>query len=143
MPGGNGVTIRWDSAALAATLRGPDGPVLKDLIRRGERVKDRAKQLVGVHQPVPGERRTRRPGTLRDSIVKRVMSDSQGFYVAVIATDEIALWHHEGTRPHVINGNPFLVFYWPKVGKVVYLRRVNHPGTRPNRFLVDALDAIR
>lgn len=38
-----------------------------------------------------------------------------------------------GSRPHVIEAKPGkrLVFFWPKVGKVVYAQRVEHPGTRP------------
>ena len=39
-----------------------------------------------------------------------------------------------GARPHVIKGNPYLRFYWPKAGKVVYFQKVNHPGNQPNRW---------
>ena len=39
-----------------------------------------------------------------------------------------------GARPHVIKGNPYLRFYWPKAGKIVYFRSVNHPGNQPNRW---------
>ena len=34
----------------------------------------------------------------------------------------------KGTRPHEIRGNPLLVFFWAKVGRVVAFPRVNHPG---------------
>lgn len=41
-----------------------------------------------------------------------------------------------GTRPHVIEGNPFLAFFWPNApdgpADVVF-RRVNHPGFQPDR----------
>lgn len=36
---------------------------------------------------------------------------------------------NDGTGAHVIEGNPLLVFYWPKVGRVVHLRSVAHPGS--------------
>lgn len=46
-----------------------------------------------------------------------------------------AYWTDQGTRPHVIrpkasNRTGYLRFYWPKVGRVVRLRKVNHPGIR-------------
>lgn len=49
-----------------------------------------------------------------------------------------ALWTDQGTRPHRIvpkPGNPrgYLVFFWPKAGRVVYFRSVNHPGIRMPR----------
>lgn len=44
-----------------------------------------------------------------------------------------------GTRPHVIQGKPFLRF---RVGgRLVVARRVNHPGTRPYKFLWRATHA--
>lgn len=132
--------VVMDPAKLAELLRGPNGPVMRRLIQDGEAVKDRARQLVGVHKPVPGERRTRRSGQLRDSIVKRIREPG---VVEVGSEDPIALLHHEGTPPHVITGNPRLVFFWPKVGRVVAFPKVNHPGTRPNPYLVKALDVLR
>jgi hypothetical protein len=44
-----------------------------------------------------------------------------------------ALANDQGAAPHVIRPkrkNGMLVFYWAKVGRVVHLRRVNHPGNR-------------
>jgi hypothetical protein len=43
----------------------------------------------------------------------------------------------QGARPHVIRPRRarFLRFYWPKVGRVVFFRRVNHPGNKPYHFL--------
>jgi hypothetical protein len=129
-----------DPAKLAELLRGPNGPVMRRLIQDGEFVKDRAKQYVRVHKPVPGERRKRRPGTLRDSIVKRIRSAG---VVEVGSEDDIALIEHEGSHPHVITGNPRLVFFWPKVGRVVAFPKVNHPGTTGSKYLTRALDDLR
>jgi hypothetical protein len=83
--------------------------------------------------------RGRSPGTLRDSIVVRVR---EGPVFEVGSADPVALWVHEGTEPHQIVGNPLLVFHWAKLGKVVAFRQVNHPGTKPNRFLVEALTVL-
>jgi len=48
------------------------------------------------------------------------------------------LYPDQGTRPHRItprNPDGMLVFFWPKVGQVVRLRAVNHPGSTGQRFL--------
>ncbi len=129
-----------DPAKLAEVLRGPNGPVMRRLIQDGEFVKDRAKGYVRVHKPVPGEQRKRRPGTLRDSIVKRVRPEG---YVEVGSEDKIARIEEEGSYAHQIVGNPRLVFFWPKVGTVVSFPKVNHPGTTGSHYLSRALNDLR
>lgn len=132
---------------LQSLLTGPNGPVVRDLLRRANRVKTEAQKLVGVYVPPPaGPARARRPGTLRDSIVVRLARGGPFGVSALVGSDDpIALWHHEGTVPHVIRprNRRWLVFYWRRVGRVVFAKRVNHPGTQPNRFLVKALAAAR
>jgi len=51
---------------------------------------------------------------------------------------------HEGARPHVIRARraSLLRFYWPKVGRVVFFPKVNHPGNRPNPFLSNAAHRV-
>lgn len=49
-----------------------------------------------------------------------------------------ALIHHEGARPHGIDGHPLLTFYWARLGRVVRFPHVNHPGHPGNPFLVRA-----
>jgi len=143
--GGVSVDVVIDNAALNRVLAGPNGPVARMLIRDAELVKTEAKRLVGVSTPQPGPPRARKHGQLRDSIVKRLVKTPTGIAALVGSSDRIALWHHEGTRPHVIRAvrKPRLVFYWPKVGRVVSFKQVNHPGTQPNRFLTNALRVIR
>lgn len=125
------VDLRFDSRELAEVLRGPTGPVFRHLIERAERVKIGAKARVGV-----------KTGKLRDSIVKRIEKGGPaGFDVHVGSELSYSEFHHEGTRPHVIlpvHGR-FLMF--DVNGRTVFATRVNHPGTRPNRFLTDAARA--
>lgn len=141
------VTIRWDPVQLAAVLRSTDGPVAREVFRRGELVKNRARELVGVSglTPLALAAPQRKSGTLRDSIVKRLAKADNGEVACFVGSDDpIALFHHEGTRPHQITGRPLLVFFWPNGfrGAGVYtFRHVNHPGTKPNRFLLNALPA--
>lgn len=142
-----------DPVKVNELLRGANGPVVRELYVAGELVRQEAKRLVGVSTRTNTQRRgaggkfvaQRKPGTLRDSIVKRLVQGSQGPVMQVGSDDPVALWHHEGTQPHVIRPKQarMLVFYWPKVGKVVYLPIVHHPGTRPNRFLINALRVLR
>lgn len=135
-----------DPRKLAEFLRSPSGPVYREMLVAGDVVKARARQLVGVSQPDPVPRRhPRRPGTLRDSIVKRVITRRGLPVVQVGSEDRVALIHHEGTDPHEIvpGRRPRLVFFSGRRGAVVYALRVSHPGTRPNRFLANALEALR
>jgi hypothetical protein len=47
----------------------------------------------------------------------------------------------DGAAPHVILPNPprrYMKFYWRKVGQVVRLRKVNHPGMRGKGYLAEA-----
>jgi len=122
-----------DNRALAELLRSPNGPGARFLIERAEVVKTEAKRLVGV-----------KTGTLRSRITKRFRGLVNGnLQVDVVADTPYAIYHHEGTKRHTIRGNPVLSFYWPKKGRRVYVRRVRHPGTKPNPFLARAVLALK
>lgn len=78
-----------------------------------------------------------RPGILRDSLKFRRRGRDMELWGA-----DYGLYVIGGTRPHpiVARRKPFLVFYWEKTGRVMYLKRVRHPGTKPNDFREAALD---
>lgn len=151
--GSFGEYIVIDPVKLAGWMRDSNGPTVRFLLERGEIVKTEAKRLVGVYDPpdsYSAANRKRKPGTLRDSIVKRIV-DINGLPAVIVGSeDPIALFHHEGTQPHPIVAvrapGRHLVFFWKKVGHVVAFgpppKGVNHPGTKPNRFLVNALRAV-
>lgn len=145
------VRVQMDPAQLAAFIRSPSGPVFRDLVNKGELVKQEARRRVGVYKPDPRDpfaarRLARRPaGQLRDSIVKRVARRPNGLPVILVGSDDdIAILHHEGTSAHTIVARraPRLVFWSSKAQHVVSVRRVRHPGTAPNRFLTDALRVL-
>jgi len=122
-----------DPTKLAEWLRSPSGPVVRELLVAGDLVKAKAKTLVGIDT-----------GKLRDSIVKRMTQTPKGPETLVGSPAEYALWHHEGTDPHVIRAKKpggVLTFMWK--GKRVFFASVRHPGTKPNHFLTDALDVLR
>lgn len=142
--------VRVDPAEVARLMRDGQGGMFRFMSIVGDRIKANAKRRVGVHKPDPRDpfasRRRRRPGTLRDSIVKRVTIVGGDLVVLVGSDDDIALIHHEGTPPHTITARrrPNLVFYSGRAGRVIRVRSVRHPGTRPNRYLADAMtDELR
>lgn len=52
-----------------------------------------------------------------------------------------------GTRPHLIAAHPdnatggWLVFFWARVGRVVWFRSVNHPGHRGTHWAMKGAEA--
>jgi len=140
-----------DPVVLAAVLRSPAGPVYRAMIERGEMVKREAVRLAPVGTPDPLGRPKRdgtENGNLRDHIVKRIVTDTNGITVVVgVFGVPYAYGVHEGNPTHPIypreDGYGLLVFWWPKVNAVVYSLGVIHPGNAPNRFLIRALDVIR
>jgi hypothetical protein len=125
--------LKWYPAGIDWTLDNPSGPVGRDLARRGNRVLRGARILVGKD--------TRK---LEKSLHVSQYRSPMGQYVKVGSDAKIApygLAHHEGTRPHIITPNraQFLVFRSSKTGGMVYTTSVMHPGTKPNRYLTNAL----
>lgn len=125
-------TFIADGAAIAKLLRSEQGFVAAELLRKGQRVQARAKQLVGkdTHK-------------LERSINKRLGHDGRGLYVYVGSTVPYSLLHHEGTRPHVIVPVKAQVLRFQTRGGIRFAAIVHHPGTRPNRYLVNALPAAQ
>jgi hypothetical protein len=93
-------------------FKSPGGMVGRDLKRRAEGVQIVAKALVGTKT---GE----------------VAYD-------VRATARHAMWHHQGTAPHVIRPKKAKALKFN--GRVVAV--VHHPGTPANQFLSEALRMV-
>ncbi len=107
---------------------GKDDDPGKEMWRRGTAVWAAARGQVGVDT-----------GSLRDAIRVNWSRDALGYYIDVSANHRLAVIHHEGTRPHQIRPRTHKALRMPTAGGMVYATRVNHPGTRPNRFLTDPL----
>lgn len=137
--------------ALETYLSSPNGPVAKDLIKRGVRVQSQAKRNLGGGTG-SGPKRVD-TGLLRASIGTNLTVTSTGLTMRVGTGVYYALYVHEGTgiwgpKTRVIrpkNGK-YLVFkskvYGAKKGK--YVGKVVVPfvkGMKPNRFLTNALKA--
>jgi hypothetical protein len=138
---GPGYKIIIDNHALDQMLRGPDGDVVKYMIKQAEKVQEAAKRQCGYGSGNDPH------GHLRDSIVKRIMADGKADpQVMVGSSHPIALIHHEGTRPHMIYPKKASVLAFPAAwapSGTAFAMYVNHPGTAPNRYLTDNLPLIR
>lgn len=140
--------IIMDPAAIAAFVADRNGPVMRDVVVRATRVQDAARKQVRLGHIGGGEnaksrgQRSRARGNLRYSIVKRVVETNGQPSVMVGSDNPIALLHHEGTKPHVIRPrNAKVLAFWGGEGnsQQMFARQVNHPGTKPNRYLTDNL----
>jgi hypothetical protein len=120
--------IFWRKPVVHHMLKEPTGLVGRDLYKRAWKVQTAAKQQVGV-----------KTGALKKSIGMRHERTYLGQKIIVGSPLSYALLHHEGSRPHVILPvrGQYLVFRTG--GRLVFTTKVNHPGTRPNRYLSDNL----
>lgn len=137
-----GASIRFHPGPLTRMLASADGAVGKYVSGRGNLVVKRAKQLVGKSPTDPHDPRKGRHA-LKNSIRQRFRPDLAGAAVEIEAGRQpplpYAILHHEGFPPHVIRGNPLLVFDWERHGGLtVVTPSVNHPGYSGNPFLVQA-----
>jgi len=108
------------------------GVIGKDLLRRARRLQ----QLARISAP-------RKTGLLAASITIRY---SRGLFnpsVNIGARVPYAYWVHEGTRPHKIRAHRDKLMRFVIKGRVVYIRdSVNHPGTRPTKYLSKHLHSV-
>lgn len=111
-------------------FRSRDGVVGHDLSNRATRVQIAGKAQAGV-----------KSGRLRSDITKNwVRGTRDRMTIRVGSSVAHSYMHHEGTRPHVIRPKNARALRWvAQDGSIVFARSVQHPGTRPNRFLTDSL----
>jgi hypothetical protein len=121
-----------NKSGLDYVLKNPAGPVGRDLAKRGARITAAAKAQVGV-----------KTGALRASIHMRHLRDSRGQYVRIGSNLHYARMHHDGTAPHLIKPNRKSMLKFQSKGQTIFAHLVNHPGTKPNRYLTDNLRFAR
>lgn len=129
------VRLIIDGAEVAKMLRSPDGPVVKDMFRRGDLVIAAARHQIG------------HDGPLASSLVKRFTMGPSGAGCLIIAGIGLepgyAYWVHEGNGPPGGRIFPtkgkFLVFTIE--GTTIFAPSVK--TSKPNRYLSDNLDVAR
>lgn len=104
-------------------------------------VRNRAAGIARAAGPIARQRvaeaTNRRTGRLAEGWTWESFAEGNVFGVRLANRTEQPrpAWIDQGTPPHEIQGRPLLVFYWPKAGRVVFLRRVQHPGYGGSRFV--------
>lgn len=125
------IVFKLDNAVYAQIVHGRGGPVDTDLRKRAERLRILAVRQVGKDT-----------GRLARDIGVQMIPGPNGPTALVGSNNRIALIHHEGTRRHPITARPGRTLRFAHRGKIVYARKVMHPGTRPNRYLTDNLRRV-
>lgn len=122
-------SFNLDRTRIERMLRLPGGIVYRNMERRLRRVEAEAIRTA--------------PGSMGRTIRAQVRRGPGGEFQGVVnVRHPAALYVTGGTRPHIIRPRrPGGVLRFTVNGQVVYARYVNHPGTRRNDFLKDALRA--
>lgn len=129
----SGPNLKLDDAALNTMLNDPKGEVGRYLRKIGLLILSGARAMVGVQS-----------GALRRSLTMRQGLTGRYQYVSVGSNLSYAELHHEGSKPHDISGGVGRIMRFNVGGKVVYARKVEHPGTKPNKYLVEPMNrAVR
>jgi len=130
----------------SASFQITSDPTTKELTRRVLDAKDGLEQdrrgmLRGQGRrfvQLAKEEAPKRTGQFASKISYKTFVSGDVEELRVYAPKPLGDWILDGTPPHVIRprgkGYP-LRFYWPKVGREVRFMYVNHPGTKPNRFM--------
>lgn len=117
-----------DRSRVERMLRLPGGLVYRNMERRLRRVETQAIRTA--------------PGSMGRTIRAQIQRGPGGDFRGVInVRHPAALFVTLGTRPHQIRPVRAKALRFMVDGRVVYATLVNHPGTKPNDFLKDALRA--
>lgn len=117
-------SLRLSDRALFNLLDNPKGDVGRYMRKLGLQILAGSKAMVGV-----------RTGNLKRSLSLRQGIRGRVQYVEVGSNVRHAYWHHEGTKPHEIRGHEGRIMRFNVGGRVVYARKVSHPGTKPRKYL--------
>jgi hypothetical protein len=125
------IVLNFDNGAFAELVNGRNGIVTSDLRKRAEKLRALAVKQVGKDT-----------GRLARDIRVTIIPGPGGPTALVGSDNKIALIHHNGTRRHAITPRTGRTLRFAHRGRVVYARKVMHPGTRPNRYLTDNLRRV-
>lgn len=124
--------IRWKETAVDRLLNTEGGAVGRYLGIQGQKIKNVAKARAGG-----------KTGALKASIhVTKRGRYVAGQYLRVGSMLPYARLHHEGTKPRIIVPQKRRVLRFFVKGVVVFTNIVQYPGTRPNRYLTDAMRIV-
>ncbi len=127
--------VRIHPNAYEELLPDDSSGVLRDMIRRGQQV------LEAYFREAP-----RSSGFLASTFRVQVRTPGSPYGVWVIAGVEDGRTQYlgyilEGTPPHVIRPRTAKALRFVAAGAVRFARKVDHPGTAPNNFILRSLPA--
>ena len=114
--------IEVDTSGLNLAIGAINKAVANELDDTAHKVERQAKELVPIDT-----------GALRSSI----STSGGGLDYSITASTPYAKYIEDGTRPHVITGNPYLRWDGQINGPV---KSVNHPGNRAYKYMETACD---
>ncbi len=129
-------TFAVDKAGMQRELTGPQSQMVRFLRETTRETVNVAKtqSLSGI--PVD-------TGLLRNSIRHdHIRIQGMRATTFVSADQNYAAAVHDGTRPHLIRAKNKKALAFKKGGKTVFVKQVNHPGTKPNPFLFRAAKQV-
>lgn len=114
--------IDVDTSGLNLAIGAINKAVANELDDTAHKVERQAKELVPIDT-----------GALRSSI----STSGGGLDYSITASTPYAKYIEDGTRPHIITGNPYLIWDGQIDGPV---KSVNHPGNRAYKYMETACD---
>lgn len=114
--------IDVDTSGLNLAIGAINNAVANELDDTAHKVERQAKELVPIDT-----------GALRSSI----STSGGGLDYSITASTPYAKYIEDGTKPHVITGNPYLIWDGQINGPV---KSVNHPGNRAYKYMETACD---
>ncbi|GHA94685.1 hypothetical protein [Streptomyces chryseus] len=119
------VEVRIDPGRIVRLLRLRGGIAERGLRRRTERVANLAERKA--------------PGSMGDYVAWKIEQGPNGLQGVVTCDHPAVRFVLDGTRPHVIRPRRAKALRFDMGGRMVFATKVNHPGTRANNFLGEAL----
>ena len=116
------IKVEVDTSGLNIDIGAINKAIAKELDDTAHKVERQAKELVPIDT-----------GALRSSI----STSGGGLDYSITASTPYAKYIEDGTKPHVITGNPYLIWDGQINGPV---ESVNHPGNRAYKYMETACD---
>lgn len=120
----DGPHLRLDERALDHLLNSTTGDVGRHMRRIGVKILVGARAMVGV-----------RSGALKRSLYMKHNRGRRSQYVQVGSNLRYAYLHHEGAKPHAIVSPSGRMLTFRSGGRVIYAKKVSHPGFRGRNYL--------
>lgn len=109
----------------------PTGEVGVWLHKKGLRIIELARLLINS-----------KTGELAGSLHIMHNRNARGQMLQVGSSVKYAYYYHEGTKPHVIRANKQEFLRFRTHGRYIVTKQVNHPGTKPKKFLTIPLRVV-